>query len=138
VWYTARVSILRRVLYLDALLMVVLGALLALAPGFLMETVFGQPRIPDHEVYRLLGVALILASLLMVLVGHRVEEVWWWCWAFVFFSAAIALVALLNAAVGLPPGAAAWPWWTLGVVALGFGAAYVWGVGRAGMERPPL
>ena len=131
-------SILRRVLYLDALVTAVAGVLLALVPAFLIETLFGQPRSPDDEVYRLLGVALISASLLMVLVGHRVEDVWWWCWAFVFFQAATALVSLLNAALGVPPGAPAWPWWTLGLVSLGFTAAFVWGIGRAGIERPPV
>jgi hypothetical protein len=131
-------SILRRVLYLDALVTAVAGVLLALVPAFLIETLFGQPRSPDDEVYRLLGVALISASLLMVLVGHRVEDVWWWCWAFVFFQAATALVSLLNAALGVPPGAPAWPWWTLGLVSLGFAAAFVWGIGRAGIERPPF
>ena len=137
-WYTAGVSILRRVLYLDALTSAVVGVLLAAVPGFLMETVFGQPPSPDNELHRLLGVAFTLASLQMVLVGHRVEEVWWWCWAFVFFEAGTALVSLLNAALGLPAGAAAWPWWTLGLVSLGFAAAFVWGIGRAGIERPPL
>jgi hypothetical protein len=137
VWYTAGVAILQRVLYLDALTSAVVGVLLAAVPRFLMETVFGQPRSPDDEVYRLLGVALILASLLMVLVGHRIEDVWWWCWAFVFFEAGTALVSLLNAALGMPPGAAAWPWWVLGLVSLSFAATFVWGIGRAGMERPP-
>jgi hypothetical protein len=131
------VSILRRVLYLDALVTGLTGALLALVPAFLIETLFGQPRSPDDEVLRLLGVALITASLLMVLVGHRVEDVWWWCWAFVFFEAAAALVSLLNAALGVPSGAPAWPWWTLGLVSLGFASAFVWGIGRAGMEPPP-
>jgi hypothetical protein len=138
VWYTAGVSILRRVLYLDSLVTGVVGLLLALVPRFLIETVFGQPPSPDDAVYRLLGVALIFASLLMVLIGHRAEDVWWWCWAFVFFEAGLAVVSLLNAALGVPPAAAAWPWWTLGLVSLGFAAAFVWGIGRAGIERPPL
>jgi hypothetical protein len=131
------VAILRRVLYLDAFLAGVVGLGLAVAPGFLVETLFGQPRGPDDEVARLLGVTLVSLALLMVLVGHRVEDLWWWCWAFVVLEAATALVALLNAAVGLPQGAAAWPWWGIGLGSLGFAAAFVWGIGRAGIERPP-
>lgn len=131
-------AILRRVLYLDALVTGVIGMAVAAAPGFVLEAVFGQPPSPDDEVARLLGVALISLALLMVLVGHKVEELWWWCWAFVVFEAGSALVALLNAALGLPAGAAGWPWWTLGLASLAFGAAFVWGLGRAGMERPPV
>jgi hypothetical protein len=136
VWYTAAVAILRRVLYLDAFLAGLAGLAMAATPGFLLE-VLGQPRGPDDEVIRLLGVALVSLSLLMVLVAHRAEELWWWCWAFVVLEAGTALVALLNAAVGLPPGAAAWPWWALGIGSLAFAAAFVWGLGRAGIERPP-
>jgi hypothetical protein len=138
VWYTPSVAILRRVLYLDALVGGLVGAATAAAPGFVLETVFGQPRSPDDEVARLLGVTMISLALLMVLVGHRVEELWWWCWAFVVLEAGTALVALLNAALSLPEGAAAWPWWALGIGSLGFAAAFVWGLGRAGIERPPV
>jgi hypothetical protein len=132
------VAILRRVLYLDAFLAGVVGLGLAVAPGFLLVTLFDQPGASDDEVARLLGVTLVSLALLMVLVGHRVEELWWWCWAFVVLEAGTALVALLNAAVGLPPGAAAWPWWGLGLGSLGFAAAFVWGIGKAGIERPPV
>jgi asparagine N-glycosylation enzyme membrane subunit Stt3 len=132
------VTILRRVLYLDALLSAFGGILLAVAPGFLMETLLGQPRGPDDEVLRLFGIALFTLALFMVLVGHRIENLWWWSWAFVVLKAGSALVALLNAALGVPSGAPRWPWWVLGVISLGFAAAYVWGLGRAGLERPPL
>jgi hypothetical protein len=132
------VTILRRVLYLDALLGGIVGLATAAAPGFVLETVFGQPQSPDNEVARLLGVTMISLALLMVLVGHRIAELWWWCWAFVVLEAGTALVALLNAALGVPEGAPAWPWWALGIGSLGFAAAFVWGLGRAGIERPPL
>ena len=130
-------TILRRVLYLDALVGGVVGVATAAAPGFVLETVFGQPRGPDDEVARLLGVTMISLSLLMVLVGHRVEELWWWCWAFVVLEGGAAAVKTLHAAFGVPSGAAAWPWWAWALVSWAFASAFLWGIARAGTEAPP-
>jgi hypothetical protein len=131
------VSTLRRVLYLDALLSAVAGVGLAAAPGWLFEDLLAQPPSPDTAIHRLAGVASVTLALLMVLVGHRVEELWWWCWAFVVLNTGAAIVATLEAAFGLPVGAAAWPWWTLAIGSWALAAAFLWGIARAGVEVPP-
>ena len=98
---------LRRVLSLDALVSSVVGLTLTAAPGWVFEDLLGQPPASDTAIHRLAGVASVTLALLMVLVGHRVEELWWWCWAFVGLNAGAAVVASLHAAVGLPPEAGA-------------------------------
>src|SRR5207247_837321 len=97
------VNALRRVLYLQAALWVLVGVALAAVPRFVLVTLFDQP--PHQEVawLRALGVESIGLALVTVLVAHRVEELWWWSWAFVLVAAATAAVALLNAAFGLAP-----------------------------------
>jgi len=131
------VRTLRRVLYLDALVSAVVGLALAAAPAWVFETLLGQPRAADYAVHRLAGVASLTLALLMVLVGHRVEGLWWWCWAFVVLEVGAAAVATLHAALGLPVGAAAWPWWALGIGSWAFAGAFLWGIARAGAETPP-
>jgi hypothetical protein len=131
------VAVLRRVLYLDALVSAVVGLGLIAAPVWVFETLLGQPPALDVAIHRLAGVASITLALLMVLVAHRVEELWWWSWAFVGLEVGAAAVGTLHAAFGLPGGAAAWPWWTLGVLSWAFAGAFLWGIARAGGEAAP-
>jgi len=131
------VAILRRVLYLDALVSAMVGLALVAAPAWVFETVLGQPRAADYAVHRLAGMASFTLALLMVLVGHRVEELWWWCWAFVVLEVGAAVVTTLHAAFELPAGAAAWPWWALGIGSWAFAGAFLWGIARAGNEATP-
>jgi hypothetical protein len=127
-------ALLRRVLYLDALLLAMVGVLALAAPRFTLVTLFGQPQYIDYAPIRLLGVAGIALAMLMVLVGHRVEDLWWWCWAFVALEAGTAAVATLHAAFGLPRGATAWPWWALALGSWVLAGAFLWGIARAGQE----
>jgi hypothetical protein len=128
--------ILRRVLYLDALLSALLGLALAMAPGFAIVTVLGQPAAPDWALVRILGISLFTVALLMVLVAQRVEELWWWSWAFVIQGVGVAVVSTLHPLFGLPQGAASWPWWLLAAVVWALVLGYLWGLARAGIERP--
>lgn len=130
------VSLLRRVLYLQALVSAVTAVALLAFPRFLLVSVLGQPEYVDYAWVRLTGAASVSLALLMVLVGHRAEELWWWSWAFVAGTVAGAAVVTLHAAFGLPPGAAAWGWWTAAVLTWGFAGALVIGLARAGVERP--
>jgi hypothetical protein len=131
------VALLRRVLYLDALGCVLAGIPLVIVPRFVGVSLFGQPEYPDYAVARLLGVSLITLALFMVLVAHRIEELWWWSWAVVILEFGAAAVATLHALVGLPAGAAAWPWWLLAGVSLALFTGLLWGLARTGVERPP-
>lgn len=128
-------SLLRRVLYVQALVSATAAVALVAVPGVLLE-VLGQPASVDAAWLRLLGVDGLALALLMVLVGHRAEDLWWWSWAFVILDVGGAAVAGLHAAVGLPMGAAAWPWWAGAVAALALAGALVLGLGRAAAESP--
>jgi hypothetical protein len=131
------VRLLRRVLYLDALVTSVVGLALIAAPAWAFETLLGQPAALDTAIHRLAGVASFTLALLMVLVAHRVEELWWWCWAFVVLEVGAAAVATLHAGFGLPDSAEAWPWWAVGILSWAFAGAFLWGIARAGAEASP-
>ena len=126
---------LRRVLYLDALLTALSSVGLLAAPGWFLD-VLGQPAVADEAWLRLLGVAGFVLALLMVLVAHRAEELWWWCWAFVIVEVGSAAVASLHLLLGLPGGTAAWPWWAVAGVSWLFAGGFLWGIARAGTEAP--
>jgi hypothetical protein len=131
------VALLRRVLYLYALFGAVIGVVLVTFPRFLLVDLLGQPGYPDYAWVRLVGTHTLGLALLGVLVGQRVEDLWWWCWAFVAMAFGTAAVTTLHAAFGVPSGADLWPWLVLAgwswVIAFGL----VWGIARAGVERPP-
>jgi hypothetical protein len=74
------VALLRRILYLDALLNALLAAGLIVLPRFLLVDLFGQPVYTDYAFVRVFGMAALAIALVEVLVAHRVEELWWWCW----------------------------------------------------------
>jgi hypothetical protein len=128
-------SLLRRTLSVGAALLLVFSIPLVLIPGPLVEGLLGQ--VPTDEVWlRLFGTAGIALALFHVLVLRKLDDLWWWTWAFVLFDALSAVIVLLHAALGLPPGSAAWPWWVYGVGSAAFAVLYVVGLAKAGQERP--
>jgi hypothetical protein len=131
------VALLRRVLYLDALVTAVIAVVLIPFPGFVFEDMLGQPAATDYTLVRLLGASLLPFALLMVLIGHRVQELWWWCWAFVILEGMWGVVLTLEAAFGVPTGTAPGFWWLSAAVAWGFALAYLWGIARAAGEAGP-
>jgi len=130
------VKILRRVLYLNAGIWVLTGLLLCLVPIPLLEDVFHQVPLREYAWVRIVGVQAIGAALLMVLVAHRIESLWWFSWAFVLTEGAVAALAAINALFGLPPGSAALLWWLLAGVSAAFMAALLAGLATTGLERP--
>ena len=129
-------AFLQRVLKIQAALWAVFGAVLLLAPRWLLHDAFGQPPMREHAWIRAMGVMGIVLAMLMVLVAQRVTDVWWWAWSFAVLEAGTATVFVLNAAFGIPSGAAAWPWWTLGGVNVVVGALVLLGIAVAGREKP--
>jgi hypothetical protein len=129
-------TFLRRILKLQATLWAISGLALVFAPGWLTETVAGQPPLGDLAWLRALGVMAIVLALLMVLVAQRLEDVWWWAWAFVVLEAGTATVFALHALLGLPEGAAAWWWWTLAIGNGVIGALDIVGLGLTAQEKP--
>jgi hypothetical protein len=127
-------SLLRRVLYLDALLNAALGIGLIAMPEFLLVDLFGQPVYPDYAFVRVFGAAALALAMLEVLVGQRVEELYFWCWTFVIFEAARAAILTLHVLFGLPEGAGAFMWWLGAGVRWAAAFGLVLGIGRAASE----
>jgi len=131
------VKLLRRVLVWQAALWAGFGLVLVIAPGWVVETVFDQPPLGEEAWLRVSGVMAIALAGMMVLVSHRVEDLWWWSWTFVILEVASSVVLVLNALVGVPEGAASWPWWLLAGVNAGFALIELAALARIGGERPP-
>lgn len=131
-------TLLKRVLYWQAALWALSGVALFTVPGWLVERVLNQPPVGDDVWLRALGAMAVVLSLLMVLVAHHVDEVWWWAWAFVILEASTAALFAVNALVSLPPGAASWPWWLIAGANAIVGALEVVALAKVGMERSPV
>ncbi|MFB3738229.1 MAG: hypothetical protein ACE14W_04605, partial [Candidatus Velamenicoccus archaeovorus] len=97
-------KLLRRALYVQAALWAVGGTAVAVAPRFVLETVFDQVPSPDDAYVRMAGVLAFGLALLMVLVVQGSEDRWWWTWAFVVVDAGAGAVALANALGAAPDG----------------------------------
>jgi hypothetical protein len=129
-------TVLRRALGLGAVLQLMFGATLAIIPRTVVETVMGQAPVGDDVWIRLTGAAFVGLALFHVLVIRKLDDLWWWCWAFVLFDGSVSMIALSHAAVGLPEGSAGWPWWALGSISAGFAVSYLIGLALAGREKP--
>ena len=130
-------SLLRRILYLDALTNAALGVGLIAAPRLLLVDLFGQPVYPDYAFVRVFGAAALALALLEVLVGQRVDELYWWCWPFVLFEGARAAILTLHVLFGLPQGAEPFMWWLGAGVRWAMAFGLLLGLGRAAGEAPP-
>ncbi len=119
---------LRRSLYLQAAVWAVAGAALAAVPRFVVSTVFQQPVPFDPAWFRILGLQAFGLALLMVLVAHRAEELWWWSWAFALATVGSAAVAVLHAAFGVTPGQSRAAWWALAAILVAFSLSLLYGL----------
>jgi hypothetical protein len=128
-------TVLRRALGLGAVLLLVPAVPLVAVPRTIVERIMGQSTGDDVWI-RLTGAACIALALFHVLVIRKLDDLWWWCWAFVLFDASVAAIALTHAAVGLPEDSAAWPWLLLGATSAAFAALYLVGLAKAGREQP--
>lgn len=129
-------SLLRRALGLGAVLLLVLAAPLVVIPKTVVEGLMGQEQIADDVWIRLFGVGGIALALFHVLILRKLDDLWWWVWAFVIFDALTSVIVIAHAAIGLPEGSAAWPWWVYGATSALFTALYVVGLAKAGQEKP--
>jgi hypothetical protein len=114
------------------------GAAIAVAPRFVLVTMFDLAPLPDTGYVRIAGIFSFSLSLLMVLVARRLEQLWWFAWAFVLATAGSAIVAALNALFGLPDGVSPLLWWVFAAVSTAFTVGLVAGLAKTGTERPPL
>jgi hypothetical protein len=127
---------LRRTLYLQAAVWVLAGAALVVAPGFVLVNVFGQPQIGETSWLRLLGVHSVTVAMFMVLVAHRIEDLWWWSWAFALMTTAVVVVVLLNAAFGLEAGQSSVLWWAFATLAVAFDLGLLYGLFVSSRQNP--
>ena len=123
---------------LEAAVWAACGVAIAVAPRFVLVTMFDLPELPDQGYVRIAGVFAFSLSLLMVLVSRRLTELWWFAWAFVVATAGSAFVAGLNALVGLPDGASPLLWWVFAAVSTAFTVGLLAGLAKTGTERPPF
>lgn len=123
---------LRTILYLEATLFAVKGALLALVPGFVLETIVGLPGTSDHLWMRATGILAFTIALLMVLVAQNAEQNWFWTWAFIFAQGNIALLFLLKAVFGFTEPE--WFWWAGAAAGAVMTGLLLWAVAKAHAE----
>jgi hypothetical protein len=138
--------LLRRVLYLEALVSVVLGVALAALPRFVLVTVFNQVPYEEYAWVRVVGIQLLGAAMLAVLVAQRVEELWFWGWAFAIPTALAFVVFGVNAAIGPDcatiDGVVRCPsivlWFVMAALTGALSAALALALARAGNEAGPV
>lgn len=123
---------------LQALVWAACGIAIAIAPRFVLVTVFDLPPLPDQGYVRIAGVFAFSLSLLMVLVARRLESLWWFAWAFVLATAGSAIIAALDALFGLPEGVSPILWWVFAAVSTAFTVGLLAGLAKTGTERPPV
>jgi hypothetical protein len=126
------------VLLIQAVVWASCGAAIAVAPRFVLVTVFDLAPLPDTGYVRIAGIFSFSLSLLMILVARRLEQLWWFAWAFVLAAVGSAVVAVLNAAFGLSDGASPLLWWLFAAASTSFSVGLVAGLAKTGTERPPL
>ena len=131
-------DLLRRVLLVQATVWAACGAAISIAPRFVLVTIFDLGEYPEFGYVRVAGVLSFSLALLMVLVAQRLEELWWFSWAFVLASAGTAIIALLTALFGVPEGSSAALWWVFAAASGLFTAGLLAGLAKTGMERSPV
>jgi hypothetical protein len=129
-------KLLKRVLYWEAGLLAVSGLLSASFPRWLLETVFAQPPSPEVWV-RVAGVQAMGFAMLAVVIGHRIEQLWWASWAYVITGALVAAVTAGYALFGLSDGTSAVLWWLMAVESVVVTAGLLVGLAQTGTERDP-
>jgi hypothetical protein len=129
-------NLLRRVLYYQAAVWAASGIAIAIAPRWVLETLFGQVSSPDDAFVRISGAMAVGLALMMVLVAQKVEELWWWSWAFALTDAGVVTIAALHAVFGLPEGSGSLMWWLFAGVNAAFAAALLAGMAFAAQEKP--
>jgi hypothetical protein len=129
-------TLLRRVLKVQAALWAVLGIVCVAAPASVVDRLGdGGSSAGTDAIVRLLGVAAVVLAMLMVLVAQRADT-WWWAWSFALLETAVATVAVLHALLGVPDGGPVAIWWVIGISSAVFAVLDLVALSRTGQERP--
>lgn len=129
-------KLLRSVLYAQAALWAGSGLAIAVAPHRVLQGLFDQPAYVEATYVRLTGVLSIGLALLMVLVAQRLEDVWWWSWAFILTTAGVVTVTGLHALFGLPDDAGALLWWLFAGLNAALLVGLMAGMAKTSQEKP--
>ena len=129
-------ALLRRILYWMAATWAACGVAVAVAPRWVLVSVFDQRPYPDYAYVRAAGVMSVGLAMLMVLVAQRLDDIWWFSWTFALVGAALATISALNAVFGVPAGSGALLWWLFAGTNAAFTAGVLLGMGQAGQEKP--
>lgn len=129
-------KLLRTALLVQAGVWAACGLAVAIAPRWVLVSLFDQPAYPDYAYVRVSGAMAVGLALIAVLIAQRLDDVWWWAWGLALVDAAIVTITTLNALVGLPDGAGALLWWIFAGVNAALAAAVLAGMARAGQEKP--
>ena len=129
-------GLLKRILLWEAAVLAAFGLAFSALPKLILVSLFDQPHYPEYAWIRIAGIQAVGFAMLMVLVAQRLDELWWFSWAFVVVGSGVATVAGLNAALGLPAGTPAPFWWIVFAGATVNTTGLLWGMARAGNERP--
>jgi hypothetical protein len=129
-------TLLKRVLRWGAGLTVASGVGLALFPSPILHQIFEQNHISEYAWVRVAGLEGVGLGMLMVLVAHHIEELWWFSWAFVITSGSIAVYAALKAFFAVPADSSALLWWLIAGLEGVFTALLLIGLTMTGLEKP--
>ena len=132
-WST--VKLLRRVLHWGAAASAASGVGLTLFPSLIVHRFFEQNHANEYAWVRIAGIEAVGLGLLMVLVAHRIEELWWFSWAFVLTSGGIAVYSALKALFDVPADSSTILWWLIAGTTGGFAVALLVGLAMTGTER---
>jgi hypothetical protein len=130
------VKLLRRVLTVQAAVWGACGVAVVVVPHRIIHRVFDQPAYPDYTYVRLTGIMSAGLAMLMVLVAQRIEDAWWWAWAFILTTAGIVTATGLHALFGGPVGARPALWWLFAGLNGLFLVGLLAGMAAASREKP--
>lgn len=126
-------SLLRRVLYWHAAVWTACGVAIAVVPRWVLVTLFDQPAYPQYAYVRVSGAMSVGLALFMVLIAQRIEELWWWSWAFALVDVALIAITALTAILCSAP---ALLWWVFAGTTTVLLLGVIFGLARAGQEKP--
>jgi hypothetical protein len=130
--------LLKRVLYWGAGLTVASAVGLVLFPSLILHQVFEQNHISEYAWIRIAGIEGVGLAMLMVLVAHHIEDLWWFSWAFALTSGGIAVYSILKALFDVPTDSSSIVWWLIAGTTGAFAAALLVGLAMTGTERQAL
>ncbi len=129
-------TLLKRVLYWQAAVTAASGVGLVLFPSPILHQIFEQNHLSEYAWVRIAGLEGIGLGMLMVLVAHHIEELWWFSWAFVISSGSIAVYSTLKALFAVPADSSVLLWWMIAGLEGAFTTLLLIGLITTGLEKP--